>query len=525
MRIGIDVGGTHTDAVLLQGKQIIASTKAMTSADVISGVVAALEIILGNSGIKPDQVEAVMIGTTQFTNAVVERRQLAPVAAIRLALPSGSDIPPMTDWPQDIANTIGKQHYLLLGGYLYDGWPLAQTQASETEKVIRDIKAKGIRNIAIASAFSPMNAAPEWTLAKEIQAAIPGVTITLSHQMGKLGILERENACILNASLRPFADKVVDAFYGALKQHQLHCPMFVSQNDGTLMNGDFVRQYPALTFASGPTNSLRGASQLTGLQDAIVVDIGGTTSDIGFLQSGFPRESNNIIEVGGVRTNFRMPDIQAVALGGGSVISPDGTNIGPHSVGHALLQQAQVFGGDTLTATDIAVAAGGFELGDPRRVAHLAPDLVSRCLARMHSLLDQNIDMMKPNSDPMPVILVGGGSVLISGQLGTASDIIRPAHAGVANALGAAIAQIGGEAEHMLSYQNISRDQAIKQVTLQATKNAVNAGAAADSIKIADVEETAVPYMDAGSTRVRVKVIGDVAAIQPPAHQLTKETA
>ena len=100
--------------------------------------------------------------------------------------------------------------------------------------------------------------------------------------------MERENAAILNTTLLPFADRVVSSFLGALKKRQLHCPVYISQNDGTLMSADFVRSYPALTFASGPTNSLRGAYKLTGLKDAIVVDIGGTTSDIGVLQNGFP---------------------------------------------------------------------------------------------------------------------------------------------------------------------------------------------------------------------------------------------
>src|SRR3990172_13359664 len=112
-------------------------------------------------------------------------------------------------------------------------------------------------------------------------------------------------------------------------------------------------------FAPGPTNSVRGAAFLSGLEDALVVDVGGTTSDVGCLKSGFPREANNVVEVGGVRTLFRMPDLLSIGLGGGSLVEQGGDGIirvGPRSVGYRLTEKALVFDGDTLTATDVAVA-------------------------------------------------------------------------------------------------------------------------------------------------------------------------
>ena len=317
MRIGIDVGGTHTDAVIMDGDSLLASTKAMTSADVISGINDALDKVLADAGVAQQDIQATMIGTTQFTNAVVERRELSPVAAIRVGLPSGKGLPPMTDWPHDIHRATQSVTYELAGGYLYDGALLAAMDEAAIDGVIADMRNRDIKNVAISSVFSPMNDTPETHIADKLHRAIPDMRITLSSSFGRLGLLERENAAILNAALLPFAERVVTSFLQALKQRGLTCPVFISQNDGTLMNAEFVRQFPALTFASGPTNSLRGASKLTGLSDAIVVDIGGTTSDIGILQGGFPRQSNSVIEVGGVRTNFRMPDILALGLGGG----------------------------------------------------------------------------------------------------------------------------------------------------------------------------------------------------------------
>ena len=511
MRIGIDVGGTHTDAVMLRDDEVIAATKALTSADVVSGITIALDTLLKDSGVDQRKIDTVMIGTTQFTNAIVQRRELAEIAAVRIGLPSGEGIPPMIDWPEDILDAIGGQVYMLHGGYLYDGFPIAALDDDEIDAMIKDLIKKGIKNIAIASAFSPMNAEPEKIVAAKIRGAIPDARLTLSHNFGRLGLMERENAAIMNTALLPFASKVVSSFLGALSQRELNCPAFISQNDGTLMSADFVRAYPALTFASGPTNSLRGAYKLTGLQDAIVVDIGGTTSDIGVLQNGFPRESNVVIEIGGIRTNFRMPDIMAIGLGGGSLVSDDGRTVGPQSVGHKLVSEGLVFGGDKLTATDIVVASGEAKIGEPSRVKDLPQAILTTARQSMHDMLDQNIEMMKPGGKAMPVILVGGGAVLVTEGLKAASQVYRPENADVANAIGAAIAQIGGEAERMVSYRKISREDAIKEVRQSATAQAVKAGADPETIRAVDIEETPAPYMDEGATRVRVRVIGEIA--------------
>ncbi|MDB4122644.1 hydantoinase/oxoprolinase family protein [Octadecabacter sp.] len=512
LRIGIDVGGTHTDAVLLDGDTVRASHKALTSSDVIQGIIDALDA-LTEQGTVAEQIDAVMIGTTQFTNAVIERRELSQVAAVRLSLPAGRGLPPKVGWPDDIAEKLGDHAYELHGGYLYNGRALSSLVDGEVDALIADLKKTGVRAIAITSAFSPMNAKPEQDLANRITRELPDARITMSHQIGRVGLLERENAALLNAALLGFADRVVDAFHGAIARFGITCPIFISQNDGTLMDVEFVRAYPALTFASGPTNSLRGAAQLTGLKDAIVIDIGGTTSDIGILRGGFPRESNMVVEVGGVRTNFRMPDLLAIGLGGGSIVSEDGLQVGPQSVGHRLVTEGLVFGGKTLTTTDIIVAAGRAEIGDVAAVKHLSADTVSNGINKIKSILETGVRKMKPSADPLPIILVGGGAVLAPLTLAGGGEVLCPAHSGVANAIGAAIAQIGGEAERFVNYAEAGRDKAIADVTQDARSIALKAGADPATIRVNDIEEIAIPYMDAGAMRVRVKVVGDVAAL------------
>ena len=511
MRIGIDVGGTHTDAVILDAQTVMASTKVLTSQNVKDGVVNALDEVLNESGIDRGEIDAVMIGTTQFTNAVIQRRDLAPTAIIRIALPSGELVPPMVDWPDDIAAELGRHVYMIHGGRTYDGFPIAPLSDDEIDKVIEDIAAKQIGLVAISGVFSPSDSVQEEYVAARVRSKLPHVRVTPSHSIGRMGLLERENAALLNASLLPLADKVVKSFAAALKDRQIECPFFISQNDGTLMSADFAAEFPALTFASGPTNSLRGASLLTDLDDAVVVDIGGTTSDIGVLQDGFPRQSNISIEVGGVRTNFRMPDIQAIGLGGGSIVKDKGSTIGPQSVGYRLVTEGLVFGGDTLTTSDIAVAAGYAEFGDKARVAELDEAVVETAVAKIHDIIDTGIDQMKSSRDPVPVILVGGGAVLVSRTLRTASAVHRPEHSGVANAIGAANAQVGSETERIVSYRRISRDTVLDEITQELTTGLIRAGADPDTVRIADIEETAVSYMADESSRVRVKMVGDLS--------------
>lgn len=509
MRIGIDVGGTHTDAVLLDGDAVCASCKVATTADVTSGIVEALAKLTVHE-IDRDAVSAIMIGTTQFTNAVVERTDLAPVAAIRLGLPSGSGMVPMTGWPEDIAAALGGQSYMLRGGHLYDGRELAPLDDDEIDRMVADMARRGVRFAAITAPFSPMNDRIETHIAQRVSASVPAIRLTLSHEIGRIGLLERENAALLNAALLPKADAVANAFARALEISGFRCPLYVSQNDGTLMSVAFMRRFPALTFASGPTNSLRGAARLTGCQDAIVVDVGGTTSDIGALRNGFPRQAGAAADLGGVRTNFRMPDITALAIGGGSHVSSDGRTVGPRSVGHRLTHEALVFGGSTLTLTDIAVATGDADIGQRGHVAALDHAMIDTAQDVVVVALDNAIARMRTRDSRLPVILVGGGGTVIPRRFRERSDVLIPAQASIANAIGAAIAEIGGQAERVVTYRTQGREAAIAAVTRDAVERATAAGAEAATLRVAEIDEVAMPYMEAGAMRLQVKVVGNV---------------
>src|SRR5579872_2627767 len=513
IRIGVDVGGTNTDAVVMDGAKVLAGVKAATTPDVMSGVIAALKSALAASGVRPEAIDVVMIGTTHFTNAVVQRRDLAPTAAIRLALPATASLPPMVDWPDDLREAIGGHAYLAHGGNEFDGRAISRLDADELRQIAADIKAKGVNSIAITSVFSPVSADFEKRAATIFESALPGAHITLSSEIGRIGLLERENAAIMNACLRDLSKLVMDAFRAALDACGLKCRFFLTQNDGTLMDAAYAEKFPVLTFASGPTNSIRGAAFLSGVAEAIVVDIGGTTTDVGSLHKGFPRQATVAVEIGGVRTNFRMPDVFSIGLGGGSLVVEDkqgGIAVGPRSVGYRLTRDALIFGGKTLTASDIIVAAGRAEFGDRSKVEHLPQTLIGKARERIMDMAANAVVRSRLSPEPLPVIVVGGGSVLIDPKIG-ALDVVKPKHFACANAVGAAIAQISGEVDRIYMLGKSSREDALKDAKQKAADAAIVAGARPDSVTIVDVEDVPLAYIPGNATRVRVKAVGDLA--------------
>lgn len=365
--------------------------------------------------------------------------------------------------------------------------------------------------IALSAVFSPVNPEHERRAAAILRKAVDEhIPISLSHEIGALGLLERENATVLNAALIQVGKLAVEAFRSAVARHGIAAQLFLTQNDGTLMALDEALHYPILTVASGPTNSMRGAASLTGLRDAIVVDVGGTTTDIGALQHGFPRQAAVAIALGGVRTNFRMPDLLSIGLGGGSIVRAEsnGVSVGPRSVGYRLTTAARIFGGDTLTMTDIAVAAGMTRLGDPAHVRDLAPDLVEQAVGTALHLLAEGIDRVKTSPAAVPVIAVGGGSMLVPDRLPGATAIVRPQHADCANAIGAAIAQVSGEIDRIWHLEGRSRDSILAEARETAREKACRAGTDPNTLELIESEEFPLAYLPGNAVRLRVKVAG-----------------
>ncbi len=515
MRIGVDVGGTNTDAVIMDGNRVLAATKRPTSEDVSQGIQEAIRAVIDELAVQPSTFDAVMIGTTHFANAFIQAQSLAPVAAIRMGFPASRSIRPFATWPTPLRKAVMGYDAIIEGGFQFDGSPITHLNETSLREAAREIADKGIREIALTSIFAQLNSEQEERAAEIIRDELPGASITLSNRVGRHGLLERENAAIMNASLRPLAAKVAAAIGKALADLGINAPFFVSQNDGTLMSSAHLLEMPVLTFAAGATNSLRGAYFLAGIGDALVADIGGTTTDVGVILSGFPRQSSMHVDVGGIRTNFRMPDILSIGLGGGSRVtqSKDGIAIGPTSVGYRLRTEALVFGGEVLTATDLAVAAGYLRLGDQKAVSGLDSTMVRLGVDEFHWRLADAIDRMKTGPVNLPLLLVGGGASLVGQELPGIPDVIRPDHADVANAVGAAIGQVSGEVDRIYNCGENGRGAAIEDARSRAIQAAIDAGADQSSVTVTDMEDLPLQYLPGGARRIVCRAIGDLAAI------------
>lgn len=517
-KIGVDVGGTNTDAVVLnQYDEIIAAVKSPTTKDVQTGIFESIKKVIAASEIDVEEIAYVSLGTTHATNAIIRRKDLSKVAIVRICLPAGKGVLPLAGWDEELISAMDSKFFLIHGGFEYDGRPLSENLLDKEEclSVLQEIKNEGFTAISISSIFSPAKDKHEKEFAELVYEYLgEDFPVTLSSEIGSLGLLERENSAILNASVVEVARNAALGLVEALKLLGIKSKVFFAQNDGTLMSLDHAIKYPVLTIGSGPTNSTRGAAYLSKLKDCIVADIGGTSTDVGILVNGFPRQSALAVEVGGVLTNFRMPDLISIGLGGGSIVKVEGDEIqiGPDSVGYQIREKAISFGGDTLTATDIAIAAGVAHIDDPAcdpsTLAYLSPHIIEKGIAKIKEMVLDACEKIKTSPEPLPIVLVGGGSVIMPIDEENSNNIFKPEHFGCANALGAAVADASGEIDALWALEKTTREEVIEIAKKTAIEKAISMGAKSDETVIVDLEVVPLSYLPGNVLRVKAKAAG-----------------
>ena len=523
-RLGFDVGGTFTDGVLVKNDDVVAKTKSLTTDDVTSGIIKALDVLLEKSKINPEEIMMVSFGTTHTTNAIIERKSLNKVGIFRLGAPATTAIPPLTSWPEDLKEAIGGRDnvFIIRGGSEYNGKDVAPLDEDAIRQACISMKGK-IDAVAITGVFSPMITTHEERAAKVVREVLgDDIHITLSNQIASISILERENSTILNASVINVMQRAIRALKDAAKQRGIAAPLFIVQNDGSVMAADYAINYPIFTVASGPAASVRGSVFLSKIENGVVVDVGGTSTDVAYIVNGFPRESSITVNIGGVKTNIRCPDLLSIALGGGTMIKAKGDEVlalGPESVGHNLVRLGRSFGGPILTTHDIAVASGilkeKLDIFETKFVTHqekidaLSPELVKNAYESIKKLVEKAIDQMKTTAEPIPAVFIGGGAMVIPFEnIAGAAEVIKPPHFEVGGAVGTTIAEIGAYAEGVVDLEVEDRDAAIQEVITRAKESLARAGGLPHTAEVIDIEEIPFAYMPGKREKIRVRIKG-----------------
>ena len=335
--LGIDTGGTYTDAVLVEYKtgQVLATAKALTTKYNLSiGIRRAVERVLAAH---PADVHLVSLSTTLATNAIVEE-QGAPICALLIGYEG------RLDKGIDFEQELGTQRYVFIpGGHLANGEEHEPLDLAEARAAILE-HAPHVAACAVSGYFGTRNPSHE-TAVKRLITELTGLPVTSGHELThRLNALRRATTVALNARLIPLICDLIDAVERTMADKGIEAPLMVVKGDGSLMESTMARERPIETILSGPAASVVGAQHLAGDRDSIVVDMGGTTTDIAVIHQGRPQLNTRGARVGRWRTMVEAIDVHTAGLGGDSRVWLDherDLRIGPRRVVPACLLAAE----------------------------------------------------------------------------------------------------------------------------------------------------------------------------------------
>jgi N-methylhydantoinase A/oxoprolinase/acetone carboxylase beta subunit len=446
LQLGLDVSETHADAVAMDRRgRLLAKGSVKAIGDLGADIGAAVRAAIQNGRLDPAAITRVMLGTHSQSSLLT--KELHRVAVLRIGSPLTRSVPPLSAWPRELRARVSAGEAIVRGGAEYDGRPAAALGEDEIARFLKHVAGE-TESVAITGVFSPVAPDQELAAAELVRRELgPSTHISLSHEIGSIGLLERENATVLNGALAGTVESWAAALDGALSSEGVDAEAFVTQNDGTLMILHHAVRFPVLTVGSGPASAMRGAAYLSGVEDGLVVNVGESRTDVGVLVRGFPRESAGHARIAGVPVASRMPDVRTLPFGAGSLV-------------------------------------------DPGEAQQALADCVDRAEAEPRSL---------------PLVAVGGGDALVPGDLPGVSEVIRPPDREVAGAIGAAMAPVSGHAECICSNHPDKRRAALEEVRAAACAQAVHAGAEPAAVTIVEVEEVPLTYLSDPAIRIRVK--------------------
>jgi N-methylhydantoinase A/oxoprolinase/acetone carboxylase beta subunit len=412
--LGIDTGGTYTDAVVYdeQAHAVVATAKAPTTHhDLSIGIRAAIEGALSAAGIQPARIELVSLSTTLATNALVEGSG-RPVCAVIIGFDDA------VVERGGLADALGPDPAIFLrGGHDSHGAPIDALDLATLEARIGEV-ASNVDAFAVTAQFSVRNPEHE-VAASELIRRVTHKPVSCSHHLSaRLNGPKRAVTAVLNARLIAIIDELVATTERTLAELGLSAPLMVVRGDGSLVSAAFVRERPIETILSGPAASLVGGAHLTGTTDAIVADIGGTTTDIAVLRDSVP------------------------------IISEDGATVGGHrTMVSAVAMSTHGLGGDSHVRHDARAAGASLQIG-PRRVTPLSLLAMDEPSFVHHTLERQLRASTAGELDGMLVIL--------DGRPGATSDLTST-EADVINAIRGRVAAVDTLATSMTTRRVIER--------------------------------------------------------------------
>jgi N-methylhydantoinase A/oxoprolinase/acetone carboxylase beta subunit len=415
-----------------------------------------------------------MVGTGHVLEDVAALQSVRRVAVVRIGGPLTTSVPPLATWPPALRAAVSAGEIVVAGGAEYDG---RATVALDEDAIARFLAGMGNRAeaVAISGVFAPVSPAHELAAAAIARRELsPFVHVSLSHEIGSIGLLERENATVLNAALGGAAEQLAAAARTTLLAVGIDAELLFAQNDGTLMGVGHAGRFPALMIASGPGTTIAGAVHLSGVGDAIVMAIGARTTYIGGLVNGIPREHVGPTDIAGVRTSLRLPEAHSVAIGTSWVA---GTSAG---------------GGPVASAT----------ASPSQRRAFV------RSLMSAGTTLTDALEEGRVMRAVVPLVVVGPGQQLVPDRMDGVSEVIRPPDGEFAHAIGAAVGSVSGQFARICPDRPDTRQSVLEEVRAEALARAIDAGAHPDHVEVVEVDEVPLTHLVHPALRIRARAAG-----------------
>ena len=543
MIIGLDVGGTHTDAVLLGHEGLIKEVKVLTDpSDLFETVLSGLEKV--TEGIDPDKINRAVLSTTLTTNAIVQGK-MPPVGMI---VSGGPGIDP--EWYR-----TNDHYYIVSGSMDHRGREIQPVNPEEIKAIGSRLNTEGIKQVGVVSKFSVRNPAHEFEIAEILKHSVD--KIFLGHRIsGNLNFPRRIATTYLNSAVYPVHREFYTAVDKSLEARGLRLPIRILKADGGNMKFDASIDFPGQTILSGPAASVMGSIAFAGKGiDSMVMDIGGTTTDMAILIDGVPLLDPVGISLGGYKTLIRSLDTKSVGIGGDSEVK---IREGELSIGPERKGPAMAYGGPSPTPTDALFVLEKVDTGDKEKSIEGLKPIAARMGISLEDaarrIFDQTCRMIldeakamvhRVNSKPVytvhelhegyrvrpsEILVLGGPAPYFASHLEAISDFkvrVVPRWK-VANAIGAALARTTCEVTFFADTEqqtaaapeedftkrikkNFSSNDAVKQALKLLKEKALRRGANPNHLETEILEEMQFNmvrgfYTTGKNIRVRVQV-------------------